>query len=1389
MDSKKIDTELTGLLHEDIGVEQQNGPLHYVVGIGASAGGLEAIISFFRNIPNDINAAFVVVQHLSPDHKSLMADILSRNTEMRVRQAEEGMEIKPNNVYLIPPKKLLKISNEKFRLVDNNIEYSQPNLAIDVFFHSLAANYRGKSIGIILSGADTDGTRGCKHIKENGGVVMVQDEHSATFSSMPHSVIAAELFDYILPPDKMGQSLSDYINYNPIKLKSNNQNLINAVEEALSTIFSLLKKYYGIDFSKYKRKTVLRCIERRMKICHIFELNIYVDYIMQDSNEAGLLYSSMLICVTKFFRDPEVFKIIEQKVIPALCNDKGVDNPLRVWVPACATGEEVYSLAILIKEYMDLHKLNFEVKIFATDINKSALEYASRGFYPDSIALDVPPERLNRYFIRKEDSYQIIKQIRDMVIFSYHNILVDPPFNKIDLLSCRNLFIYLQLETQKKVISRFHFSLVPKGYLFLGNSESIGDMGEYFATVDGKWKLYKSSSSPANLLLSNSEIAATRESLHQVRFSQYPIPSKGVRGRHVDEINKKLVEQYASPCVIIDKNNQVIHLSGNMNRYLQLPVGLVSLDVLKMVPDTVSAILSTGIKKVRTSNVQVKYNNLTVSVFGKEEKVNVFINTFNYTADFSCIIIIFEQVVDSNALMEGAENLNIEESIKLRIKDLESELAETKDTLRATLEEIETSSEELQSTNEELIASNEELQSTNEELHSVNEELITVNGQYAAKIEELTELNNDLNNFLSSTDIGTIFLDKDLLIRRFTPSIQKEVHLMDFDIGRPISHISHCLLNIDLVEQSKNVLTTRVPKSLEVESSNGSWYVLKLMPYKTEDNIIKGIVITLVDITELKIATKSVQEFSQAIEQSSTMVMVTNAEGIIEFVNKNFEKTTGYSKDEVVGKMARILEPQPNEKPFYDGIWSTIKNNRNWTGEIRNTKKSGELLWEFVSISPVRDAGGNIVRYIVVKEDITERKNIIEKLKSSEEKFGQLFNNSNDIIFINGFNDKGIPNRLLDVNVKGCELLGYTRDEFLSMSFYNIIDEDSLSDIPDIRAQLNKHNYVNFEINYMTKDGRTIPFEVNAYIFILNNEKVVLSFAKDITEKRREQALQKQLLIEEKLLKDALEYDQLKTEFFSNLSHEFRTPLNVILASLKLLEVYIEDSKEIGDLSSVCKHRHIMKQNCYRLLRLVNNLIDITKIDSGFFDINLENHNLVTLIEEITLSVAQYIENKEVTLVFDTDVEEKIGACDPGHIERIMLNLLSNAVKFTCPGDSILVNVYDIGDKIRVSVEDTGTGIKEDKLPIIFERFRQADKSLARNHEGSGIGLSIVKSLVELHGGSISVNSKYGEGTEFIFELPVKPVIAEKTMLNEINKNQMGKIERISIEFSDIYNS
>jgi two-component system CheB/CheR fusion protein len=839
-----------------------------IVGIGASAGGLEALQQLFSSMPSDTGMSFVVITHLDPSHESIMPELLGRCTGIPVMTATDGLRVKPDNVYVIPQGKNMGIMDGCLQLLEPTQPHST-GLPIDFFLRSLARDQGNAAVCIILSGTGSDGTLGLKEIKAESGITIVQDPDSAKYNGMPRSAADTGLVDFILPPAKMPEqlaALSRHFKRTGARLKHEDT---DRYSNQMQKVFVVLRQHTKHDFTQYKPATLNRRIERRMHVNRMADLADYVNFLQEQPEEAEALFKEILISVTAFFRDPKAFQSLKN-CIKNLIQAKTAAETLRIWVPGCATGEEAYSIAILARECMTETDRERPIQIFATDIDSGAITAGRAGVYPVGIAADISPERLKRYFTRSEHNYIIKNEIREMVIFAIQDIVRDPPFSKVDLICCRNLLIYLNSELQAKLLPVFHYSLNRGGILFLGPSETVGQCADLFSCIDKKWKIY--------------ERIETLETNH-MRL-QFPVAAAELEGENkagtpaarpgeqsVAELAQKvLLNDYAPACVIIDQKHDIIFVHGQTGRYLELADGETSLDVVDMAREGLKAELSAAIRKATVQDQEVTCNNLLVKHNGEFRTVNLTVRPVTPKGSGRALLmVIFQDILPP----EPAEGHGIKSARKTklntRIEVLEQELKLAKDDHQTTIEELETSNEELKSANEELQSTNEELQSTNEELEtsreelqSINEELMTVNTEHQAKIDELSKVTDDLQNLLNSSDIAILFLDTGLCIRRYTPATSALFNLIKSDIGRPISHVTSSIIYTDLEKDLEAVLETLIPKQAEVISRDGHWYTMRILPYRTRENAIGGLVVSFLDIDEQKKAAKASEELAHS---------------------------------------------------------------------------------------------------------------------------------------------------------------------------------------------------------------------------------------------------------------------------------------------------------------------------------------------------------------------------------------------------------------------------------------------------------------------------------------------------------------------------------------------
>ena len=926
--------------------------MHYV-GIGASAGGLEAIESFFTNMPPDSGMAFIVVQHLSPDYKSLMVELLSKKTSMPVHRAEDGMEVLANHIYLIPPKKNLTIFHGKLLLSDQ--DHSRGiNLPIDLFLRSLADDQAERAVAIILSGTGSDGMRGVRTVKENGGMVMVQSEESAKFDGMPRSAISTGLADFVLPPDQMPRQLQAFIKHPYVAKTERSESLISN-EDGLLRIFALLREKCKVDFTYYKPSTVIRRIERRMSINQVEDVRDYVTFILSNPSELTTLYRELLIGVTSFFRDQEAFDFLAEKVLPDIFRTTS-NREIRFWVAACSTGEEAYSLAILARECMEQLGNSHDIKIFATDIDRDAIHYAAAGSYPESIAADLSPRILSKYFHKRDDNFQIARTIREMVVFAQHNLIKDPPFTNIDLISCRNVLIYFQPILQRKVFEFFNFSLAANGILFLGSSETTGDMASYFDVLDQKLKVFRSKGRLKPL--SDTHIPTVTDTRFHEMKGQFAVARRALRATDEERVMERFIEaaslDYIPLALIVNEQLEAQHIFGDAAGYFKLPSGKVVNDIAKMAVKELSIPLATGIQKVFRQNQELRFSNIRINQHEGSRLIDMRIKPLPGKKEQERLVAVFltevKKIGDSQDSGQLVQTYDLTKEAEERMRDLEHELQFTRENLQATIEELETSNEELQATNEELLASNEELQSTNEELQSTNEELFTVNAEFQNKIIELTELHNDLDNLLSATQIGNLLLDENMEVRRFSKRVCDIFKLLDSDIGRPITHITHHLEQCDPIAMIREVQSSYKKIEQEVRTKDGCWHLMRIVPYTIGPKTFSGTVVSFVDISLLKQAqesTKDVQQlFADVVHASPALVWLADTtkgciwfnEPWLAFTGRTIEQelgngwTTGVHPDDFDRCLKVYTESFDQLKPFsmeyrlrrHDGVYRLI---------------------------------------------------------------------------------------------------------------------------------------------------------------------------------------------------------------------------------------------------------------------------------------------------------------------------------------------------------------------------------------------------------------------------------------------------------------------------------
>ena len=952
-----------------------------IVGIGASAGGLEALDHFLRHVPEGNGMAFVIVQHLDPTHKGMMPELLQRATAMKVIQVKDRTRVQPDCVYVIPPNKDMSILHGILHLLDP-VAPRGLRLPIDFFFRSLADDREERSIGVILSGMGTDGTMGLKAIKEKAGVVFVQEPASAKFDGMPRSAIDAGLADIVAPAEALPGKILAYLQHAPLITKPGLAREDKA-QSALEKVAILLRAQTGHDFSLYKKGTAYRRIERRMGIHQIDKIATYVRFLQENPQELELLFRDLLIGVTNFFRDPAAWEELKGEVIPALLAGRSPSQALRAWVAGCATGEEAYSLAMVFKEALEQLKppKNGRLQIFATDLDRDAIEKAREGVFPANIAADVSPERLSRFFVQEARGYQVSTSIREMVIFAPQNVIMDPPFTKLDILSCRNLLIYLMPELQRKLLPLFHYSLNPGGFLFLGSAETIGDSTDLFAPLDDKARLYRRLESALR-----AEPVEFPASFVSALPGAPPQPKALKPAADLQSLaDQLLLQQYSPAAALVNDKGDILYISGRTGKYLEPAAGKANWNIFAMVREGLRYELTGAFQKALRQKGAVTLRNVKVGTNGGAQAVDLTAQAIGKPEALRGLVMIIFTDVATPPETKATGRTQRAPAPSARVAELERDLEQVRQEVQTTREEMQTSQEQLKSANEELQSSNEELQSTNEELvtsheemQSLSEELQTVNYELQAKVDELSRMNNDIKNLLDSTNIATVFLDTALRVRLFTTGSNKVFKLIPGDVGRPITDISSDLLYPELAEDAREVLRTLVFHEKQVAARDGRWFTVRSMPYRTLENMIDGVVMTFTDITVSQTREAALREnesqLRQLAESLPQLIWTGLPEGRCDYLSRQWIEYTGIPEAEQLG-YGWLQQLHPEDRERVKAQWnSAVKSMALFDVEYRMRGKDGVYRCFKARAVPIWDAQGKLLKWYGSNTDIEDMK-------------------------------------------------------------------------------------------------------------------------------------------------------------------------------------------------------------------------------------------------------------------------------------------------------------------------------------------------------------------------------------------------------------------------------
>jgi two-component system CheB/CheR fusion protein len=1207
-----------------------------VVGIGASAGGLPALLRFFENMPQHTGMAYVVILHLSPKHKSSADHVLQRATRMPVVQVVKSVQIEPDHVYVIPP-------NQHLTMVDGFLSLAPlerprgSHIAIDLFFRTLAEVHRERSVAIVLSGTGSDGAVGLTRIKEQGGVTIAQLPADAEHDGMPEAAIGTGIVDFILPVVDMPQKLVElWENARIIELPPTGdgegpiahlpqQDSLELAEEALQRVVFLLLNRTGHDFKQYKRATVLRRIERRMQVRAVHTLPDYCSLLEGDPRECQALLDDMLIGVTNFFRDREAFEAVEREIIPELFKDKTATDEVRVWVAACSTGEEAYSLAMLLADHADEMTNPPAFQVFASDIDNDAIAMARSGTYPASIITDIAPARLRRHFNKDDDRYVIRKPIRDRILFASHNVLRDPPFSRLDMVSCRNLLIYLNRDVQARVLEMFHFALKPGGYLFLGGSESAESVADFFVPVDKKNRIYRARPTARTM---NSGAHLTSQVSRLPESMQRPPPR---RQFSYAEVHQRALALAAPPSVVLDKDANIVHMSQQAGQFLRMGAGEPSRNVLALVLPELRLELRSALFQVQQGNEGVDCRHIAVALHDHSAIIRMKVQPFrddDSTESFT--LVMFAEVPPEVAPAPAGAPRD-----DLVLTQLETELQRTKEQLQETIEHSEISTEELRASNEELQAINEELRSateeletSKEELQSVNEELITVNYELKVKVEETGKANDDLNNLIASTDIATVFVDSGLRIKRFTPRATDIFSVIASDLGRSLLDLTHRLDYDELADDVSATFETLRPVEREVRSLDGRWYIVRLLPYRTTEDRIEGAIMTFFDITERRQAEEQarVNEARMRMVAESThdyAIITMDAEGRATSWNKGAERMFGYTEAEMLGHtLDQLFTPEDRERGAREEEMRRARDEGRAEDERWHLRKDGSRFYASGVTNPLgADAAYG---YAKIARDETERLRQISE-----------------------------------------------RDAAFS------------------------HEH----------DERTGAEHASA----------------------------------------------MKDQFLAIMSHELRQPLNMIGINADLLSRI----PEVRHSNLAARCAETIRTSVLSQAKIIEDLLDLSRVRTGKLALSVAPLHAGKVVGAI-IDVAR-ADPSASGLLIEADLDDSLVVmADTVRFEQIVMNLLSNAIKFTPQGGTISIRLAAHDGAMHLDVKDSGQGIAPGSLNKVFEMFGQPNSVTTRAKGGLGIGLALVRELVNLHGGRIEAHSEgIGKGACFRVCLPL----------------------------------